>query len=870
MLPNPIKTVMTVLFAAALSPCAHAGGPHRDLHGDPLPEGAIARLGTVRMRHAHLITGAAFAPDGKSILVSDDNSGVHVWDVAEGKELRHFFKNAYSCRHLTLSPDGRTLAVALDGEVRLCDPISGREFGALPKDPLGINEMAFSHDGSRLATTTGYKSVKIWDAATRRLLRELTLPANVGKLAFSPDGKLLACSTWDGHCRLWDLARDREVRRLGNEPAGKDSLYAIFAPGGGLMAVWGYEDRSVRLFDAGGAREIRRFKVEGTVKRKPGPWGWVPEIHASFSPGGKILAIFRAAGGIELWEVESGKKLHTLVCGGSHKPSYLRFSPDGARLASAGGDFWNGDNIVRVWDVARGKGLLPFTGHSAPITSVAISPDGNTVATAGRDGIVHLWDRSIGKPLLRLEGDRGRHPRASFSSDGRRVIGWGAYEEENTLRIWDSRTGQAVRRPEPPRPGAFWTAASDDGKTAISVDPKRQSIRLHDLTTGKVTHEVKVANAASNWPILLSPAGDKMVSRDGNLSNVHLRNVADSKMLLHIGRVYFVNPSVSFSADGRRLVAAVVANSPDKGLLVDPPAEEIAVIDPIQGKELRRFGKSIEKFRPIDAAALSQDGKMVITAAVSADNPAEQVITLWETDTGRARGHFLGHRGRVQRIAISADGRFVVTGGDDTTALIWDATRPRTRKSLLLRESPATDLQTHFRHLAGKDAEQAYASRWALQSAPQKAVSFLGQQRDLFARADVRRIQRWIEDLDSDEFAEREQAYQELGWILDEAEPHLKKALRGGPSLEMRCRIDLLLRERRSGPTGHELRRLRVIEILEHIAAPGASAVLEKLAAGAPEARPTQEAKAALGRLEERTLPLLCACDSPRKVRRGP
>ncbi|HTU88967.1 MAG TPA: sigma-70 family RNA polymerase sigma factor, partial [Gemmataceae bacterium] len=118
--------------------CEKPSEPGHDLFGDPLPAGAVARLGSVRMRHAHPISGVVFSRDGKSILASDFNSGVHVWDVAEGKESRRFFTDDYRCEHLALSPDGRTLAVALgDGSIRLCDPRSGREFASLPVNGCG-------------------------------------------------------------------------------------------------------------------------------------------------------------------------------------------------------------------------------------------------------------------------------------------------------------------------------------------------------------------------------------------------------------------------------------------------------------------------------------------------------------------------------------------------------------------------------------------------------------------------------------------------------------------------------------------------------------------------------------------------------------
>jgi WD40 repeat protein len=125
------------------------------------------------MRHGHRITGAVFSSDGKSIIASDFESGVHVWDVAEGKEVRRFIRNAPYCRGLALSPDGGTLAVAFDNlTVTLYDPSSGRELGSLPKDSNDISQLVFSNDGSLLAIRGSGKSVRIWEVATRRLIHE--------------------------------------------------------------------------------------------------------------------------------------------------------------------------------------------------------------------------------------------------------------------------------------------------------------------------------------------------------------------------------------------------------------------------------------------------------------------------------------------------------------------------------------------------------------------------------------------------------------------------------------------------------------------------------------------------------------------------
>src|SRR5205085_6287012 len=106
------------------------------------------------------------------------------------------------------------------------------------------------------------------------------------------------------------------------------SLHATFAPAGGALVVVGYQDESIRVFNADGDREIRRFAAEpGTdPPKKPRPW-WDRPV-AALAPGGKILATCRTANSVELWDVASGKKLHTLVADAYYGPSILLFSPD--------------------------------------------------------------------------------------------------------------------------------------------------------------------------------------------------------------------------------------------------------------------------------------------------------------------------------------------------------------------------------------------------------------------------------------------------------------------------------------------------------------------------------------------------------------
>jgi WD40 repeat protein len=838
MLATRMKSVSLLLLLTGPLAADPPPVPRLAQYGDPLPDGAIARLGTVRMRHGYLISGLAFSGDGKAIFASDYYSGVHVWDTATGTELRRFFEKDSYCHALAISPDGKTLAVALgDLSIRLCDPDTGREVGKLPKLVNRPSYMVFSADSSLLATGVG-KSVSVWDVAARRKVREVPFSEYVGHVSFSADGTVLAAGTSDG-VRLWDLEHGSLLHHLPNKPHTRHSLYAEFAPRGGPLAVWGYDDASVRLFDPTGEKELRRLNPTRLVRtRDTDNWGWTTSLFVSFAPDGKTVAVAREVGRIEVWDVESGKKLRTLGGDASRRASMMVFSPEGTKLATAGSDNWGGDHAVRVWDVAAGKELNPRHGHAAPVTSIAVSPDSKTIATAGRDGVVHLWEATTGKHLHRLEGYPGWRPQVSFSADGRQVLSWEGYNGDGVLRMWDAATGRVAGRLELKGPDQFWDTVSDDGKTAVSVDFKEKTTKFHDIATGRVLRTI--ADGAYHAPQALSPTGKDMVCSDG-----HLRTAVDLRERFKVGRFGYPNPTARFSADGRRLVAAVISLAEGKDFRSDPPADEVVVVDPIAGKELRRFAKWDEKFNPLDAAGLSRDGKTVVTIRASDRQPGEQVVTLWETETGRERGHFLGHRGTGHALAVSPDGRFVVTGGDDTTALVWDATHPWTHDPVAHRDSPAA----WFKDLARDDGERAYAAFWGLVRTPKESVAFLAEEPSLYSTTPAEKIERWIADLDANKFADRERASRDLASILDEAEPHLNAALRKNPSPEARGRIELLLHARNQGPTGREVLKFRVIETLERIGTPAAVGVLKKLAAGLPDALPTQDAQATLERM---------------------
>jgi hypothetical protein len=165
-----------------------------------------------------------------------------------------------------------------------------------------------------------------------------------------------------------------------------------------------------------------------------------------------------------------------------------------------------------------------------------------------------------------------------------------------------------------------------------------------------------------------------------------------------------------------------------------------------------------------------------------------------------------------------------------------------------------TDLENHWAALAGEDAAKAYESIWDLAAAPRLTVPFLDERlRSPSRKADSRQIELWITDLDSNQFAARQKAAQALEQLADPAEPALRKALTGRPTLEARRRLEQLLDKHEQRTRLETLRRLRAIAVLETIATAEAKRLLERLTEGNWTARVRDDAKASLERLAKRS-----------------
>jgi WD40 repeat protein/tRNA A-37 threonylcarbamoyl transferase component Bud32 len=281
----------------------------------------------------------------------------------------------------------------------------------------------------------------------------------------------------------------------------------------------------------------------------------------------------------------------------------VAFSPDGKRLASAGGD-----KTVKVWDVATGREVLTFTGHTRTVNHVVFSPDGQRLA-GGSDQELKLWSAATGKEILSLGGTRGPF---AFSPDGKQLVS--GIHGDGTVEVCDAQTGKAIL--------TFRGFSGAPDSLCFSPDGQRLAgtggryLKIWNAQTGKETLSLESSNGYSH---------------------------------------------VVFSPDGKRL--AIASPGPK-------------VLDAQTGKELLTL-KGHD--RGVRSVAFSSDGKRLVTGSW------DHMLKVWDAQTGQEIFTLKGHTGGVMSVVFSPDGRRLASAGFDHTVKLWDAQRgqePLTLKGL--------------------------------------------------------------------------------------------------------------------------------------------------------------------------------------------
>jgi RNA polymerase sigma factor (sigma-70 family) len=833
----------------AEAPGQERAGPPRDLFGDPLPAGALARLGTVRFRHGNSVYGMLLSPDGKTVVSYGGNPSITFWDAATGREVRRLPKGAQAA---AFTPDGRTLISFGDYEARFWDAATGkmRRSKGIGRDGW-MSCLVVSPDGKQLAACGPAGQVKVWDLATDRLVHTFTAKGRVASaVAFSPDGKLLAAGYRnDGTIRFFDLAKGKEVRVLKGHPQGVRCL-AFSRDGTRLASGGALNDGSLLLWDlATGKATALLTKIKGREQTSASPekdgrlskarheptLGEVRSL--AFSPDGAVLVCGGGEGdpAVRVFDVAAGKQVRQFG-DPRNAAEGLAFTRDGRSVyVGMGGS-------VRLFEVTTGKELGPVGGHGQFVSQVRISPDGRVAATAGGDRTIRLWDFRSGKELKRLEGHDGDVRCVAFAPDGRLLASGG---DDRTVRLWEVATGRQVHCLQAHDGSVYDLAFSPDGRLLASCDYFMGGLVLWEVATAKL--QKRLTEGLGLMCLTFAPDGRTLAAGETTMQRFPAKQPKAA-------RIRFFD--VTTGKEGRSVdehdhLVHALAYSPDGKVLASAGRDGVVRLwEPGKGKLLGQLGGY--KWGA-NCLTFSPDGRILAVGAF--DHPLE----LWEVASRQVRHRLAGHEAAILSLAFTPDARTLVSVSMDTTGLVWDVTGLRAGPRRPAAALSPKELEAAWADLADADAAKAHRALWALVAAADQTVPWLRERLRPAPEVPARRIAELVADLDNARFPVRDKAARELERLEEVAQPALHKALAAGPasgkpSEEFRRRVEALLKKLEEPLTSAERRRaVRAVEVLEQIATPAARQELQRLARGAAAARLTREAAAALRRAQRAT-----------------
>ncbi len=574
-----------------------------DRFDDPLPDGALARIGTTRFRHGDFIGSLTFTADGKRLL-SQGTDGVRVWDAATGRELRHLNAEA-GTRFLWagFSPDGKLVAttqfedsgIAKASPFTIWDLATGKKVKALGGAIYGC--VSFAPSGRLLAAARYDSVVEIWDVAAgkkRASCRAHEGQNRVPSLAFTQDGKTLMTASADKTVCFWEAATGKKLRGIDGVVNTHGSL--ALSPDGKLIASVDHKESPpnviggetplsrIRILDAAGGKVLRHVEVPA----KKLPFGQLNAVrYIALSPDGKTLAGVASDGLVYLWDVHTGKELIRIE---TFAPTAVAFAPGGKTLAVA---TWG--HAVHLYDVANGKELSRGSGLRYPARSFGLTADGRTLATPDGPSVV-LWDCATGKPRRRLDGHEGMVTGVLLSADGNRLISASA---DGTVRAWDVATGRLLSKlaldPLGVYRGTQALACSPDGKRVVmhsSLGAGGAPLRLLDVATGQTVREINPGNFSVRGASFL-PDGRSLVVWTGD-RKARVWDVTTGKRMREVEYTEAVKTRmgpvpVGFGREEAIFTAAV---SPDGRLIAFGSENDmIAVHELAEGVELCRIVK---------------------------------------------------------------------------------------------------------------------------------------------------------------------------------------------------------------------------------------------------------------------------------------
>jgi len=830
-----------------------------------LPSGAVSIFGADNLHHGDIIGRVFVTPDGRHAVslgsadhTPEDRIRTKLWDLETGKALvlagGKLPAVPGGVKVVAAAPVGKSLALVVVPQDRIkageagwwfIDAISGEVLAEFPRttvwgrsdiDPVGNRIATVTAHGKQPNDPQEYK-ILLWEVGKKQEPTELLPPQRhrVHKIQFAPDGRHLAVQYADGtQLEILDATTRKVVLAVpDSDPTGRTFDCFAFSPDGRLFAKEDQNNKTLRVWTLADGKERPAFLCED------GNWGH-PVV---FDSTGTHLGHLSTRGKFQLYSLATGELVWEVPCKGGFLTGFdAAFTSDGMWLVTAERE----DLVVR--DAKTGK-VRDTANHTADISHLAWSRDGKRVVTLDGDSgtLGRVWNAESGRQAATIAGHADRYAALAASPDESVFATSGARSRrdagDTSVRLWSAADGREIASFQPKLENTefgvrhLWFAP--DGKTLFGL--ARELGFVWDVSGKRELRSFAhpFAYVSGAYPL----AGGQRVllcgwlpHADGSPTSVTEDPLIVLTMDLKTGNE--IGPRVDFGRDGLR-GASWDGRFVIRTWYASPSDHRAEVWDLTGACSLGRLSGSNGSESPWVTTGLFSPNARTFSVGYS-DGTVR--VYEWATRTECLR---FSHGASVQSLAYSPDGSRLASTGS-RWGLVWDLTAPQVMK-------PASDTDA-WSALAKNDGRSGLAAARYWAERPAEAVPYFTSRLRPVPAVDPKKVADWIEQLGSESFAEREAATKQLSGVGDAARHQFSAAIAKLESPEARNRLATIAAALGDDRplTGDLLRAVRTVELLETFETPQAREVLKALAGGAPDARLTRSAAAALTRLKNR------------------
>lgn len=567
--------------------------------------------------HLTSVTALDLSPDGRRLATASWDGTARVWDLESGRSLVTFDGGDANLVSVAFSPDGTHLATA-GATIRVWDATSGAALGTLDGHRSRVSGIVFSPDGRLLASAGWDRSIRLWNLGTFKEAGTFEgHTKRVNAIAFASDGRHLASGSLDGTARVWNV----ETRRgeiLTNEPQnGVESV--AFSRDGSHLAVAGWLE-AVQVWSVAGRRVVAELRGHHAMVSS-----------TAFSPDGRSLITGGLDGTARIWDIATGTQRQSVTVNDGRAVSAVRFA--GASSFLTGGK----NNAAELWDTNVDQQADVIRAHDAPVSSLSFSPDGRTLATGSWDGTAKLWEVETATPKVHMRHHPGRVQHVAFSHDGRMFTTSGS---DQGMEVWDPSNGLRITT----LPTAWNPLFFPDSRRMISK-----------VAAAVQIWETDGWNEAHRWPADLE-WGMRAISPDGSLivvarhdGVIRVWDAATLQLRHSLNDHTDAVASVMFSRDGHLMASG----SLDGTIKLWRAFREVATLRGHKGW--------------VNTIAFSPDGRRLASGSL------DKTVKIWDVVHYQELVTLTGHSGSVMTVAFSPDGKVLASGSADHTVRMWRA-----------------------------------------------------------------------------------------------------------------------------------------------------------------------------------------------------